>query len=443
MAVGKRRVAVPREQAGAGAPDPVEEVRIHGISSEGAGVGRLRDGRVVFVHRTTPGERIRVVLREEKPRWTRGDLVEVLEPGEGRREAPCPLYSRCGGCTLQHLSYDHQLRWKGRMIQDALGRIGGVNLDGPPQVEPSVSEFRYRNRVRIHLRRDGSGGVRAGFFALEDPGQVVDMYQECLLPEAPLSRLWEGLRREWGEGASRLPEGKELRLSLRALGEDGILVITGGEGNGSPRELLRRVANLRSIWRRDEGGGLSLLAGEKEVWEERAGRRVPVGPEAFVQVNRKTAEALQAQLFRRIGRPRSLRVVDAYCGIGEVGRRLARHGAWVTGIESQAEAVALARRDAPSDFSVLLGTVEERLPEALPADLVLLNPPRAGVRRSVARTLRDSAVPRIIYVSCDPATLARDLKRMSEVYEVESVEAYDLFPQTSHVETLVVLTRRD
>ncbi|MFW6198929.1 MAG: TRAM domain-containing protein, partial [Gemmatimonadota bacterium] len=163
-------------------------VEIDGLSSEGAGVGRLPDGRAVFVHRTAPGEAVRIRVTEEKKRWARGRLVEVLEEAPERREAPCPRYDRCGGCTLEHLEYEAQLRWKGQIVSDALQRIGGLVVD-VPEVVPSPGRFRYRSRITLTLKRVGESRVVAGFHELERPGRIVDLGGECLLPEAEIARV--------------------------------------------------------------------------------------------------------------------------------------------------------------------------------------------------------------------------------------------------------------
>ena len=148
-------------------------VEITGIAGGGAGVGRLPDGRVTFVHRTAPGDEVEVRVVEERGRWTRSELVAIRRKAPGRREAPCPHYDRCGGCTLEHLEYEAQLEAKSRIVADALQRIGRIEID-LPEITPSPDEFRYRNRVSFTLRRTVSGVV-AGFHALEDPDTIVDI----------------------------------------------------------------------------------------------------------------------------------------------------------------------------------------------------------------------------------------------------------------------------
>jgi 23S rRNA (uracil1939-C5)-methyltransferase len=416
-------------------------LEITGIAAGGDGVGRLADGRVAFVPRTAPGDEVRIDVTRDGGRWVRGEVAEVLSASPLRRDPPCPLFERCGGCQLQHLDYPAQLEAKARIVTDALERIGGRAV-ARSHVEPSPLEFHYRNRVTFTLRRLRGGRVVAGFHERARPARVLDVDARCLLPEPAVVRAWGTLREAWGSGARRLPDGGELRLTLRA-GDGGVLLAVEGGGEAWPEaaELLEAVPALSSLWHR---AGLPAaawrhLAGESTLddhWFEEA---VPVGPRAFVQVNREAAVGLHRSVLDEVGDPAGRHIVDAYAGTAAYGRRLARQGGRVTAIELDSEAVDVARRAAPPGLAVIQGTVEAHLPAALPADLVILNPPRSGLDRAVPEVLRQHPVPRLVYVSCDPATLARDLARLGEDYEVKRIVAFDLFPQTAHVESVVTL----
>ena len=418
-------------------------VRIESIAAGGEGVAHLPDGRVVFVHRTAPGDLARIALTERRDRWARGRLLEVLEPSPDRREAPCPFYAECGGCTLEHLTYDAQLRAKGRIVADALTRIGGVPTEAP-QVVPSPREHRYRNRVSFALRRVAHGQVEAGFHALGDPDRIVDLDGRCLLPEEPIARVWDLLRAAWGPDARRLPSGERLRLTLRGSADGQVsLLVEGGFSPGRPDELLAEVPGLAAVWHRPGASPPSLIGGAPglpEVWGDEV---VEVSGTAFLQVNREAAALLEAHVMESIGDPAGLSVVDAYCGVGLHARRLARAGASVVGLELDPQAVAAARESSPAGAVFAEGSVEELIAAHLPADLVILNPPRAGVLPAVTEALVDAPASRIVYVSCNPATLARDLKRLSAAYRLDHVRSFDLFPQTAHVETVAVLSLID
>jgi 23S rRNA (uracil1939-C5)-methyltransferase len=365
-------------------------------------------------------------------------MVSLLESGEGRREAPCPLYDACDGCALQHLEEEIQLHWKGRIVGDTLRRIGGLEVTDPP-VDASPRAFHYRNKATMTLRRLRGGRVVAGFRHRLERGKVADVGAQCLLLLPELTRMWCGVRAGWGSGARNLPEGRELRLTLRWGEGQGGMVVRGGKGDGCPEALLDAVPGLASIWREDGDGKIRHVAGDPGLPVSWLGEVVQVSGEAFLQVNPEAGERLHAFVLNLAGGVSGQKVVDAYCGAGILGRALARRGARVLGIEADPRGAEAASRDAPDGFQVVEGRVEEALDRHLPTDLVILNPPRTGVDARVTEGLRTTPVSRLLYVSCDPATLARDIGRLGGVYRVESVRAFDLFPQTGHVETVVSL----
>jgi 23S rRNA (uracil1939-C5)-methyltransferase len=413
-------------------------VTVSGIAAGGAGVGRLPDGRVTFIHRTAPGDRVSVRLVEEKPRWTRGRVLRVLDEGPGRREAPCPHYARCGGCTLEHMTYPAQLEAKARIVADALGRIAGIPMP-PPPIEASPAEFRYRNRVSFTLRREG-GSVTAGFHEIDRADRLVDIGGACLLPEDAVATAWSALRAEWGPAAHRLPSGSELRLTLRGTVDGAVsLGIEGGYAPGRPEELVAAIPSLRAVWHRPAGADeLALLAGDDILHEVWNGEGVALRGDVFMQVNRSAAAALEAHVMDRVLALHPGRVLDAYCGVGLYSRRLERAGVEVVGIEAHPAAVAEARRGAAGS-RILEGLVEAVVAGALPVDVAIVNPPRAGVDAAVVAALADNPPRAIVYVSCNPATLARDLKRLGPGWRVTDARCFDLFPQTAHVETVVEL----
>ena len=418
--------------------DAVVDVHVRAIASNGSGVADLPDGRVVFTPRTAPGDHARVRLSKVKRRWAQASLVELLEHAPNRIDAPCPLFDTCGGCTLQHLPYEDQLEWKGRFISDAMKRIGGIEVDAP-NVQPSPEAFGYRNRVSYSLRRLRGGRVLAGFHALGRPAHVIDVKNECLLAEAPIRAAWRALREGWGGGARHLPSAGRLRLTLRSTADGVALIVDGGAPAWNSRDLAESVPSLVAIWHRPSGANkATLVHGAEAVADEGADAARWVG-DSFLQVN--TALGATLRDFVLTQAEGAAQVVDAYCGVGAYARELARLGAEVTGIEVDPTACAAAKSDAPDGLSIVQGRVEDRLAATLPTELLILNPPRVGLHDSVPDIIRASAPGRVIYVSCDPATLARDVARLIDEYRLVEIEAFDLFPQTSHVETVAVLAR--
>jgi 23S rRNA (uracil1939-C5)-methyltransferase len=410
-------------------------VRIDSIAAGGEGVGRLPDGRTVFVHRTAPGDVAVVKLTKRAKRWGRGRLVTLTSPSAHRREPPCVHYSRCGGCTLQHLPYPDQLEQKRRIVEDAFRRIGKVDVS-VESVVPSPREFGYRSRATFELRRVREGGVEAGFHELHRAERILDVGPECLLLNEGLRASWESLRAGWGPGARYLPGGPRIHLTLRQMADGAVLVVKGGRDPGSPDRLLEAVPEIRSVWWTVGGDRPRLLAGEPLATAWRAGSRFDLAGSGFLQANPEAADDLWNIVVREVGPVRDRSIVDAYAGVGVYGRALARLGARVTAIEADPDAVDTARRDPPETLRVTHGRVEEHLRDALPADIVLLNPPRVGLSDTVPAQLSSAPAGRLVYVSCNPATLARDAARLTTAYRLTRAQAVDLFPQTAHVEVV-------
>jgi len=410
---------------------------------------------------------VRVELLEEKPRWARGRVVELLEAGPDRIEPPCPHYSRCGGCTLQHLTPAAQLAGKVSLVEEALRRIAGERAFPPPEAHPSPSALRYRNRLTLTLLRLPGNRVVAGLRELHRPERVLDLDSPCLLAMEPIAALWGQLREVWGPGARRLPAGRALRLTLRWIEGDGVhLVVEGGKGRGLPEELLRALPDLRAIWGGSGGReGASVAPPTLLAWRDPAGVPGTLGemgrrgfPGTFSQVNVGAARLVVAAVREGAGDPGGRTLVDAYCGTGGYARWFSRLGGGAVAIEAdrsavregearEREAMELGAREGaeppggPIPIQWLLGRVEERLEESLPADLLILNPPRGGTEAAVMDVVRRGGPPRVLYVSCNPATLARDLGRLEGSYRIGRVQIVDLFPQTSHVETVLTLDR--
>jgi 23S rRNA (uracil1939-C5)-methyltransferase len=217
--------------------------------------------------------------------------------------------------------------------------------------------------------------------------------------------------------------------------------VVGGYTGGRPGEILDRVEGLDSVWHESVAGIREHVAGVPGLPEAWGDERFDLAGAAFLQVNRSAAALLEDHVIDLAGDVSGLRVIDAYCGIGLQARRLARAGALVTGIELDPAAVRIASAGIVEGARFRSGAVEDLLGQELPADLLLLNPPRAGVHQAVIDQIRSSPPERLIYISCDPATLARDLKRLEGVYAIGDLHCFDLFPQTSHVETVVELRR--
>ncbi len=400
------------------------EVRIDSIAAGGDGVGR-HDGMVVFVPRSAPGDlaRVRAVRHD---RLMRGAIVEMLQGSEVRSQPPCEHYvvDRCGGCQIQHLRYDAQLTAKAGIIRDSLTRIGKVPVNSV-YVEPSDQQWRYRRKLTLALRQS-AGRWMAGLHRFDAPDEVFPLV-DCLITDESVMRVWASVL----AAQHLLPSAPALRGAVRALSTGFSFALEGARAWGTHREFFAGMPELVELWWQPDGKSRRLL--QMRAGDAQAGA-------SFVQVNPTVAAKVNAWVVALAKALRPGTAVDAYAGTGDLAVALAAQGIRVTAIEIDRDAAKIAGSRLPAGSRVVATSVENALPMALPADLVVLNPPRVGVHEQVTAILRaQSPKPKaLLYVSCNPATLARDLGRL-DGYEIRSLRGFDMFPQTAHVETVCEL----
>lgn len=400
---------------------------MYGIAAGGEGVARLPDGMTVFVPRTAAGDVAQIELTERHRRWGRARLVEVVRPGPGRVAPVCPHYERdgCGGCQLQHLALARQHGAKRLIVREALRRLGGREAI-EPELVPAPDAFGYRSKITL-AARDG----RLGFHRFDHPPEVFDL-EECPIAAPALMEVWKKIR----AARSALPAGMA-GIVLR-LDRDGNphIVVRGGSPPWDARPFVGELASDRiTVWWQPARGAPRAVAGRASGFPALA----------FLQVNPGLADVVRRDAVSALGVGPGRVAWDLYGGVGDGARLLVARGATVWSVDADRSAIAWART-ASSDISpaptFLHGRVEEVLHRLPPPGVVLLNPPRAGaaaqVTQALERLARTSGLGRVAYVSCDPATLARDLRRLP-AFRLERVVAYDLFPQTAHVEVLAVL----
>jgi 23S rRNA (uracil1939-C5)-methyltransferase len=410
-------------------------VAITAIAAGGDGVGRLADGRAVFVARTAPGEQVRLSDDVKMHRsFARGELAEIVAPGAARVTPPCPHYAQdhCGGCQLQHVSYEAQLAAKRTIVGDALRRIGKLDVADPEIVE-AVEEWRYQAKISMVVKSVGRSDARTvGLHPYDRAGYVFPLL-DCHITDFRLMTLWRELRQRLELLPPRLT-----RLTLRLDREGRRHVIA--ESAGAP---WLNAAALRAAL---PGGG-----GDEVVcwWQPVDGAaRVVAGPAtgfpatAFEQVNPEMGAIARSWAIDQLGDVRGAVVWDLYGGIGDTAVQLAERGAQVVSVDADEKAIDWAGRhsgEAPRPVRFIAGKAEDVLSTLPEPSAVVVSPPRAGLHWNVTLRLREQPVGRMIYVSCDPATLARDLQRLSATYRVTGVRAFDLFPQTAQVATVAVL----
>ena len=403
-------------------------LRVASIAAGGAGVSRLPDGRAVFIPRSAPGDLVELGVVREHRNWAEADLARVIEPAPSRARPKCGHYvtDRCGGCQLQHLDEATQRSAKSSIVGEALRRIGRLDV-ADPEVEPAPLQWGYRHKITLH--QDAAG--RLGFHPLGRPAETFDLVR-CEIAEESLNRLWTEVSRN----RALLPQPVDALVLRRA--RDGSLHV--GITPARLRERWRGAGELRN---RLKASGLDAT-----VWVTPATSRrgQPVArepgelpPHTFEQVAPDMAEDIRAWAVEQLGPVSGRHIWDLYAGVGETTALLLGRGATVESVELDPDAVAASRQRNPAGRSgIHAGKVETMLPRLQPPHAVVTNPPRTGMDSRAMAALSVARPVRIAYVSCDSATLARDLRRLAG-YRLVALRAFDLFPQTAHVESVAVL----
>jgi 23S rRNA (uracil1939-C5)-methyltransferase len=442
------------------------ELRVDSLAYGGNGVARL-NGFVVFVRRGLPGDTVRARVTKVKRSHAEALAVEVLEAGAERVDAPCAHYPACGGCRFQDLAYAAQAAAKARQVEDALRRIGGIDAPPVEPIEHAASIFHYRNKLEYSFTRTPSGPA-LGFHKAGRWDEVLEI-ERCWLT-TDLGNAIRNAVRAWareegleaydqadGSGYLRHLVVREGRNTGQALVQ---LVTAPGERfeTGYLVEVLRRFPEVRSIhWSVNDGPAevtnlpTTLLWGDPAIEERLCGLRFRVRPNAFLQTNTEMAERLYELAADAAGLTGSETVYDLYCGIGTIGLFLASRALTVWGVEISEESVACAIENAElngiANAAFYAGNVGQALDElrarAGEPDVVVVDPPRAGLAGKALRRVGRLAAPRLVYVSCNPTTLASDVKQLAVDwgYRLERARPVDMFPHTPHVETVALLTR--
>ncbi len=406
-------------------PFPTYDVDMQVFTYGGEVMGRLPDGRAVFVPFTLPGERVRIHLVEEKRGYARAELLEVLVPSPQRITPRCPHVGPCGGCHYQHLPYPLQLEAKQAILADQLRRLGGLDGVSVEPVVPSPQEWYYRNQVQFHLTPEG----RLGYQSMRT-NDVLPI-QVCFLPEEYINSIWPVLEVEPVPGLSR--------IGLRqGSGEEALLVFEGDLAE-LPEFVVEELP-VSAVYATPEGP--VLLAGGETLEIEVLGRAFSVSAESFFQVNTPQAGAMVEHILAQAPLPAGAVLLELYSGVGLFSAFLAPRVARLAAVESSPSACRdfETNLDEFDNVELYEAPVEEALPYLdLKPDVILMDPPRSGLGKRVTDQLVKLGAPTLVYVSCDPSTLARDAKALAQGgYHAEKITPFDLFPQTFHIESISI-----
>lgn len=442
------------------------EIEITGMTHEGLGVGKV-DDMAVFVQGAIDGEKVIAKIIKLAKNYAVARVEEWIAESPGRQEPFCPVYKRCGGCSLQHMTYDKQLEFKHRVVTDNLERIGGFRGIRVNQVIGMVDPMNYRNKAQYPVGM-GDGGPIAGFYARRSH-TIIDS-DSCGIQhpgsEKVRNTVMEAVRKlkipvyneETGEGILR---HIVTRVSY-ATGDIMVILVVTKENVPGLDRLIRKltceVPEVKSIVlninkRRDNvilGDTVRTVYGSDTLIDRLGHLTFHISPLSFYQVNPVQTVVLYEKAVEFAGLTGSETVFDLYCGIGTISLFLAEKAGKVIGVEVVPEAVEAANKNAKanniSNAEFHCGAAEEIVPrlyeKEIRADVVVVDPPRKGCDTALLETMVKMQPERIVYVSCNPSTLARDLKYLAaNCYDIREVQPVDLFPWTEHVETVVLMSR--
>ena len=443
-------------------------LRITSMTAQGSGVGKTEDGVVVFVPMSAIGDDLEVRILKTKKTYAYGKIETIVSPSENRIEVDCPVFRKCGGCVYRHISYEAELEIKYSRVRDALERIGGFeNLKINP-VAGNDRVDRYRNKAQLPAR-NSENGVELGFFA-NHSHRIIPL-DDCMLQPELFNRVNATVKRFMDETAQSAYDEGSKRGKLRHIyimyaeqtGE--LMVCLVVNGNGLKQEdllvktLREEIPELKTVVinsnREDTnvilGGRNRTAYGSGHITDVLRGKSFKLSPMSFYQVNRNQAEKLYEIAENYANLTGNETLLDLYCGTGTIGLSMAEKCKSLVGVEIIADAVRDAEENAKANgitnarfiCSDAAYAAEELRKEGTKPDVVIIDPPRKGCDAELIGTIVKMAPKRAVYVSCDPETLARDLKLFSEKgYEVREATPVDMFSRTAHVETVALLIRK-
>lgn len=431
------------------------------ITHSGEGVGRV-DNMIVFVDGGVPGDTVEIEITAIKKTYMTGKILKLIIPSGTRQEPPCPYFGRCGGCQLLQVQYDAQLAIKHKIVTDALERIGGIKDVPVNAVIGMETPYRYRNKAQFKI-----SGKGVGFFAKRSH-QIVPI-EDCLTQPESCVQVIETFNVLLKDGCFELYDEQQHTGFLRGIvqrtneqGENMIVIVGNGKKLKHKDKILQaiteRIPNVRSVYlnvNTTRGNAVlgrenHLLLGTPQIEERIGDLNFLISPNSFFQVNTRQTKVLYDLVKRMATLTGAETLFDLYCGTGTIGLYLAREAARVYGIEIVENAVLDAQENAErnqiENIRFIQGKSETEAPkladEGIHPDVIVLDPPRKGCDPALLEMIKNLSVPKVVYVSCNPSTLARDLKILREYgYQVQEVQPVDLFPGTGHVETVVLLSK--
>lgn len=410
---------------------------VDGISHAGEGVARV-DGKATFIPYAIPGETVSIRIIEEKKNFQRASLEEIITPSPDRVDPPCPYFFKCGGCSYQHIDYSRQLEIKRQVIKETLKRIGGIDIE-VNEVIGTENPWHYRNKVEWHCGKE-SGQLTMGYYI--NDSRVLIGIDSCLLISQAMQDYSHYIKEHLEE--LKIPEGCEVILRQSSSNQEMMLVFNGTGASEIDFAKMLNYKEVASIYSIDQGV-TRLHYGDQNLEEKIFKLKYEISPQAFFQVNHIQTEKM-IEIIKDYAQIRpGENVLDAYCGTGSIALALAEKAHKVVGVESLKASIKNAKRNTfkndIKNCKFIKGACEDIIPDLEEEfDVVILDPPRTGCKAELIKAIIEKSPRCIIYVSCNPSTLARDLAIFKDSdYKVNQVQPIDMFPQTHHVEAVILL----
>ncbi|WP_231148420.1 23S rRNA (uracil(1939)-C(5))-methyltransferase RlmD [Clostridium botulinum] len=467
---------------------PVEKnkeyiVDISALGFEGEGIAKI-DNYAIFIPEAMIGEKVKIKIVKVKKNFAYGKLIEILETSKNREIPVCDIYKRCGGCSIQHFNYDAQLEFKKNRVKDCLERIGKLQVITKEEKNISYLDnklailhdtlgmqnpYRYRNKVQLPVGEE-NGEIKIGFYAPRSHN-IIDM-DICYIQDE-VGDTVVSLTREWMEKYNIKPYNEEKNVGIvrhimirRGFNTNEVMVVIVTRTNELPHKeelielILKNIDGVTSIVQNINSKKTNVVLGlnnitlcGKEYISDYIGEfKFNISPLSFFQVNPIQTEVLYNKALEYAALTGNEVVFDAYCGTGTISLFLSKNAKKVYGVEIVEDAIENAKINVKennvNNAEFIVGKSEEVIPnlikQGIKADVVVVDPPRKGCDKSLLDAIGNMKPDRIVYVSCDPGTLARDLAILDELgYETKEVQPVDMFPQTGHVETVVKMSRKD
>lgn len=442
---------------------------ISSATAEGSGVGKTEDGIAVFVSNSAIGDELSVRILKVKKTYAFGKIEEIIAPSPARIESDCPYFSKCGGCVWRHISYDEECKIKQQRVEDAITRIGGISTNFKPIIRSEQTD-RYRNKAQFPIGTDSNNNLQIGFYAFHSH-RIIDC-DDCILQPEIFTKVMQ-ITRKFIEITDndiydeQTGKGRLRHLYIR-MGEvtNELMICYVVNGNGLKQEdllikmLKDELPNLKSVIINSNREKTNVILGNKNrtaygadyITDELCGLKFKISPFSFWQVNRKQAEKLYNKAKEYANLQSDEILLDLYCGTGTIGLTMANCCKTLVGVEIIEDAIKDANENAKNNgitnarfiCSDAPKAVAELAKEGLKPDAVILDPPRKGCGEELVKTISQMQPNRVVYVSCDPATLARDLKYFEELgYKTVEVTPCDMFSRTAHVESVALITRTE